>query len=98
MKRRLLFLIYSDPRTSPRPAEAVRIAAGLAAWQQTSIAIYFSGEAVRALGDDAEMLVNGENFTRYLPLLKEAGARLLADQTETALLEEIFQAESIQTW
>ena len=40
MKPRVLFIVTGDPRTSPRPAEAVRIAAGVVAWKRADIAVY----------------------------------------------------------
>jgi hypothetical protein len=83
MERRVLFVIDSDPRRSGRPAEAVRIAAGIAAWKQAEVSLYFRGEAGRALTDEAESLRDGDTFARYLPVLREAGARLLSDAEMT---------------
>ncbi len=69
MKPRVLFTVTSDPRTSPRPAEAVRIAAGVGAWEKVEVTLYLHDAAVLALGETAEELVDGEHFIRYLPLL-----------------------------
>jgi hypothetical protein len=69
MKKRALFIISSDPRTSPRPAEAVRIAAGVGAWQKVEPILYLHGPAVEMLGEFAEELPDGENYARYLPAL-----------------------------
>jgi len=80
MNRRLLFIIDSDPRSSRRPAEAVRIAAGIAAWRQVDVSLYFRGHAALALTEEAESLMDGDNFTRYLPVLREAGARVLSGE------------------
>jgi sulfur relay (sulfurtransferase) DsrF/TusC family protein len=80
MNRRLLFIIDSDPQSSHRPAEAVRIAAGIAAWKQVEVSLYFRGAASLALTDEAESLIDGDNFTRYLPILREAGARVLSGE------------------
>ena len=68
-----LFIITSDPRVSPRPAEAIRIAAGVAAWRQVEVTVCLRDAAVLALGEFAGELVDGGNFTNYLPLLAEAG-------------------------
>jgi hypothetical protein len=66
-----LFIIASDPRASGRPAEAVRIAAGVAAWRKVDVAVYLRGAAVLILGENAGELVDGENYTRYLPALRD---------------------------
>jgi hypothetical protein len=72
-----LFIIASDPRISPRPAEAVRIAAGLAAWQRVRVTVYLRGPAVLALSEFPEDLIDADHFRDYLPGL-QADARLFA--------------------
>ena len=84
MRARILFIITADPRTSPRPAEAVRTAAGIAAWQQVEVSVYFRGPAALALGEDAEFLADGDQFLHCLPILREAGARLLSGDDSDA--------------
>ena len=76
MNPRVLFIITSDPRVSARPAEAIRIAAGVGAWQKVEPVLYLRGPAVLALGDDAEELVEGENFARYLPIVRESSSTI----------------------
>ena len=102
MKPRILFLVTGDPRTSPRPAEAVRIAAGVAVWQKADITVYLRAEAIRALGEAADALVDGENFARCWPLLTaagraiyvQAGAAALRDTTPATMpLTEISDAQ-----
>src|SRR5438093_7329231 len=88
MKPRVLFTVTSDPRTSPRPAEAVRIAAGVGAWQKVEVTLYLRDPAVLALGESAEELVDGENFTRYLPLVTE-GRRPVYVQRDAPSLAEL---------
>lgn len=73
MRPALLILITSDPRVSHRPAEAVRIAAGVGVWRKADVTLYLRGAAVLALAPDAEDLVDQETFTRYLPHLPEFG-------------------------
>ncbi len=80
-----LFIIASDPRSSPRPAEAVRIAAGIAAWRKVDVTLYLREAAVLILGQNAGDLVDGENYTRYLPSLRDLGCPLFA-QKGAALL------------
>ena len=73
MKPRLLFIIASDPRSSHRPAEAIRIAAGIGVWRKVDVRVYLRGTAVLALSERTDDLVDEENFVRYLPMLGEAG-------------------------
>lgn len=74
----LLVIIESDPRISERPAEAIRIAAGVAAWKKAAVTVYLRGPAIRALGEWVDDLKEEDNFTRYLPLLAESGRGVLA--------------------
>jgi hypothetical protein len=85
MKRRVLIIVASDPRVSPRPAEAVRIAAGVGAWETIEAVLYLRGPAVLALGENAEELVDGDNFVRYLPLAPGAGRRICVPRGESLL-------------
>jgi sulfur relay (sulfurtransferase) DsrF/TusC family protein len=87
VKRRVLFIVTSDPRVSARPAEAVRIAAGVGAWKSLEAVLYLRGPAVLALGDSAGELVDGDNFVRYLPLAAEAGRRLCVQRSSPLLAE-----------
>ena len=64
-----LFVIASDPRTSHRPAEAVRIAAGVGAWKKIDVSLYLHGEAMRILDEAAGDFVDEEHVERYLPLV-----------------------------
>jgi hypothetical protein len=73
-----LFIVTSDPRTSHRPAEAIRIAAGVAAWKKVAVHLYLRGAAVKCLDEFADELVQGNNIERYLPTLAES-ATILAD-------------------
>ena len=84
----VLFIITSDPRTSPRPAEAVRIATGVGAWRKVAVTVYLRGAAVLALGEFPDDLADGENFSRYLPLLQESGG-LICAQRGAALLHDL---------
>jgi len=73
----LLFLISADPRLSSRPAEAIRVAAGIGAWKKVDITVYLHGAAVRALGEWVDELRDEDNYTRYLPLLAQPGRPIL---------------------
>ena len=73
----LLIIVTSDPRNSARPAEAIRIAAGVSAARNVKTGVYLHGPAVLALGSGNEDLVDSENFDRYLPLLFETPQRIM---------------------
>jgi hypothetical protein len=73
MNPSVLFIITGDPRVSPRPAEAVRIAAGVGAWKKADITVYLRDAAVLALGEYTDDLVDEDNFNRYLPIIGEWG-------------------------
>ena len=73
MNPSVLFLITSDPRISPRPAEAIRIAAGVGAWKKADITVYLRDAAVLALGEYTDELMDEDNFNRYLPIVREFG-------------------------
>ena len=68
-----LVMIETDPRYSARPAEGIRIAAGIGAWKKTDVTLVFRGPvAGYSLQEYADELVDEDNFTRYLPLVAEA--------------------------
>ena len=68
-----LIIIETDPRTSPRPAEAIRIAAGIGVWKKTDVTLVLRGPvAGYSLQEYADELVDEDNFSRYLPLVAEA--------------------------
>src|SRR5437764_7585406 len=69
----VLFVISSDPRTSHRPAEAIRIAAGVGAWKRAEVTVYLRDAALLVLSDSVEGLIDEENYTRYLPMLRDFG-------------------------
>lgn len=75
----VLFVVTSDPRTSGRPAEAIRMAAGIGAWKKADVRVYLHGPAIRALGEWVDDLVDEDNYTRYLPILREWGKPVLVE-------------------
>ena len=85
-----LVIIESDPRKSPRPAEAIRIAAGIGAWKKTDVTLLLRGPvAGYSLQEFADELVDEDNFTRYLPIVAEAPRPIYLEDsfTDTAALE-----------
>jgi hypothetical protein len=84
-KPSILFIISADPRTSKKTAEAVRIAAGVGAWQKADVTIYLRDAAVQALGEFADELEDGDNFPRYLPLIVENGNTIYVQKNAPGL-------------
>jgi hypothetical protein len=88
MKPRVLIIVTSDPRASHRPAEALRIAAGVGVWKKTEIALYLRGDAIRAAAQSVEGLVDEDNYTRYWPVLTESAPAVYV-QKNAAVLAQI---------
>jgi hypothetical protein len=85
-----LVIIETDPRTSARPAEAIRIAAGIGVWQKTDVTLLLRGPvAGYSLQEYADELVDEDNFTRYLPLVAESPRPIYVEDsfTDVAALE-----------
>jgi len=90
VNRKALFIVNSDPRTSPRTAEAVRIAAGIGTWKKVDVTLVLCEAAVLALSEFPDELVDEDNFTRYLPIVGEFG-RPVYVETGAPLLEDLGQ-------
>lgn len=90
MNKQLLILITSDPRQSPKPAEAVRIGAGISAGGGVKVSICFCGDSVLAVGESSDELIDGGNFSRYLPLILETGGEVLALENPPRLRESVM--------
>ncbi len=69
----MVIIVSSDPRASARPAEAIRIAAGVGAWKRVDVSLYLRGAAVLALSEFPDELVDADNYLQYLPILGEFG-------------------------
>jgi len=85
-----LVIIETDPRSSARPAEGIRIAAGIGAWKKTDVTLLFRGPvAGYSLQEYADELVDEDNFTRYLPLVAEGPCPIYLEDsfTDMAALE-----------
>jgi len=79
-----LVLIETDPRTSARPAEGIRIAAGIGAWKKTDVTLLLRGPvAGYSLQEFADELVDEDNFTRYLPIVAEQPRPIYVEDTFT---------------
>lgn len=73
MRPRLLIVVESDPRTSGRPAEAIRMAAGIGTWKKVEVDLYLRGAAILSLAEYSDEWIDEDNFGRYLPMLRESG-------------------------
>ena len=71
MNPKVLFIVTGDPRTSHRPAEAIRVAAGVGTWKKADITVYLRGPAVLALSEWVDEFVDEDNYTRYFPIVAE---------------------------
>jgi hypothetical protein len=67
--RSLLLVVSTNPELSPRPAEAVRIAAGVSAWQNVRVHLWLRGEAIRMLDEDHPAFMDEEHIDRHLESL-----------------------------
>ena len=90
MSRSLLFVVSSDPRSSARPAEAIRIAAGVGAWKQVEILLSLHGAAALALSESPEELVDADHFIQYLPIVRELGGAVYV-QKDSPFLSALGQ-------
>lgn len=93
MKPSVLFLVTTDPRTSARPAEAIRIAAGLGAWKRTEITLYLRDSAILTLADETHEWVDGDHFQRYWPMIRELG-RTIRVQAGAPFLSQLGEPSS----
>ncbi|MBL9136759.1 MAG: hypothetical protein JNK85_12855 [Verrucomicrobiales bacterium] len=89
-RRKALFVINSDPRTSPRTAEAIRIAAGVGTWRKIEVTVVLCETAVMALSEFPDDLVDEDHFRRYLPIIGEWGRPVFVE-TGAPLLNDLGQ-------
>jgi len=78
---RTLVMIETDPRVSPRPAEAIRIAAGIGAWRKTEVTLLLRGPAGYSLQEYADELKDEDNFVRYLPIVAEVPRPIYVEES-----------------
>lgn len=88
MRRSFLFILSGDPRTSPRPAEAIRIAAGLVAGKRIDLSLFLRGASVLTLRELTDEFVDEDHYTRYRPILCESGRPILV-QRESLHLRDL---------
>jgi len=90
MKPWVLIVVESNPRTSGRPAEAIRVAAGIGTWKKVEVLLYLRGAAILSLSEFSDEWIDEDNFSRYLPILQEWGRPVYVQKgaSELALLGE----------
>ena len=76
---KIVFLIRRNPCESHRPAEAIRIAAGLGVGKNP-IKILLSSEAPRVLSSEEEDLIDIEIIEKFLPFIEEMGIPFYVDK------------------
>ncbi len=84
---RLLIVVTASPLRSGRLAEAIRLAAGISAWEKVAVTLFVGGDAVQGLMPGSGRFVDEDNIVEFLPKLAEhqqklyveAGHPLLAD-------------------
>ncbi len=91
MKPSALFIVTGDPRATAKPAEAIRIAAGVGTWKKADIRVYLRGAAVLALSEYVDEFIDEDNFSRYFPIIGEFG-RAIFVQRGAPLLGEIGES------
>jgi hypothetical protein len=79
---RMLIVVATDPRESPRAAEAVRMAAGVGAWKQVAIDLYLHGPATHCLSELCEDWREGQLLKEHLPAIVEHGGRIFYEDSE----------------
>ena len=84
---KILFVITSDPRSSDRAAEAVRIAAGVSVWGRLHVAVFLHGPAVLLLGEAVEALVESEALREWWRLLAERQCPVYVERGSAMLPE-----------
>ena len=72
----MLILIESDPRTSSRPAEAIRVAAGIGVWQQVKVNVVLRHVASHACTGSVAELADGRLFKQFIPMVRESGGEV----------------------
>lgn len=81
----MLVIIASDPHQSHRPAEGVRVAAGLASYGTLPVKVCFCQVAGVILSRDPSGFVDGDVIKRYLPALAKHATAILAESGDPIL-------------
>ncbi len=93
--KEILIVIASDPRTSPRPAEAVRVADGLSQSEDLRISLLIDGPAAAAFSAPEHEWIEGPLLLKHLMALKKQQVPLYLHDHGTAGMLEHLPLESI---
>ena len=93
-KPRVLVVIDSDPRTSPRVAGAVRMAGGVSVWGQVELHVVLRGPAARALGQGAADLPDGKMFKQFIGMIRGKGGKVSV-MPDAAAMEVVDTDEAV---
>ena len=85
-KPKLLVIIDSDPRTSPRPAEALRMAGGIGVWDQVTVNVCLRHEASWAHAQDISSLTGSRMFKQFIPMVRESGGAVYIQSTDDSCM------------
>jgi len=66
---RLLIVVTANPLKSGRLAEAIRLAAGVSAWQKVIVTLFVGGDAVAGLLPGDGQFIDEDNIAEFLPTL-----------------------------
>ena len=72
----MLILVESDPRTSPRPGEAIRVAGGIGVWEQVKVNVVLRHVASHACAGSVAELADGRLFKQFIPMVRESGGEV----------------------
>ncbi|MCP5517133.1 MAG: hypothetical protein H7A45_07750 [Verrucomicrobiales bacterium] len=86
-QRTVLVLVTTDPQESARPAEAIRIAAGVGVWGRAQITLYLRGPAVKVLAEFPDDLLDEDSYARHLPLIREWRRPVLVERGAEGLAQ-----------
>ena len=88
--KEILIVIESDPRTSPRAAEAVRVADGLSRSEELKVSLLISGAAAQAFSAPEHEWIEGQMILKHLMALKKQQVPLyLHDHGTSGMIEHL---------
>lgn len=87
MKPIVFVLVTGNPHVDGRPAEAIRIAAGVATWKKADVSVYLHGPAIPSIGEWVDELVDDDTIGRYLPLVTEGNRPIYVEAGHPSLGE-----------
>jgi hypothetical protein len=79
MAKRVAVVIAEDPRQSPRPVEALRIALGLSAGEHETTVVLL-GESSRLLSDEIDDVMDVEILEKYRPSFQHMNVPFILEQ------------------